>query len=684
MHRIGKVVLCTAFGSIAALGAMSGVQAAPQEKVQQDQDPAAYDNTEPADSKTTAAKEKTASADRTQNIVLEPIVVTASRIPEPITEAKADISIVSREQIEKMHMATVEEALRTVPGVQFLNYGANGLNANLSGLRINGSKDIVVLVDGVRINDFQGANNSGYMYASQLSNMDNIERIEVLRGSAGTVYGSGARGGVINIITREIEENKTTVDLSAGGFGKTSYKANTQGKHDALAWNVYYNKNANGDTKDGSGKTWKGHNDMENVGVKFVYDLSKTQKITASYDSTKASYSGTDFIYNNDYDGDYSSKAFTLRHDWKISPQWTHMLTYRKSDIRGTYGQLYHNAQAPYHFKRDNSYEFLSEQLRYELPHNDLIFGVDYSKGTDNALRPIGWDPDTGDRLYGHKSMRNFSYYIQDTWEFVPHVYLTGGLRYDRPSGDVGAKRAQIGSHTSKSYKLSWDITDRDTIYMGRSDFYILPSIEQLTDPQYGNGDLLPAEGRTTSVGYNRTFKDHSILTVNWFTTKSARTIGYSSSGQYQNYDNAVARGWNAQYITQWGKHWTGHVGWAHLFWDANGDNFAMGYYPKDELTFGVSYSYAKVNAGLEGFYFMRQVNPMYADQKGWPADNYGVYNLSVNYSPEKDMTFYLKVDNIFDKLYAEHTNVIHMGGRPGQWYSMPGRSLVIGMQMRF
>ena len=49
MHRIGKVVLCTAFGSIAALGAMSGVQAAPQEKVQQDQDPAAYDNTEPAD-----------------------------------------------------------------------------------------------------------------------------------------------------------------------------------------------------------------------------------------------------------------------------------------------------------------------------------------------------------------------------------------------------------------------------------------------------------------------------------------------------------------------------------------------------------------------------------------------------------------------------------------------------------
>ena len=652
---IGKILLCAAAAAAALPGYMNDASAA-----------------------------ASAPAEETNVYYLEDIVVTANRVPEPIAEAKADISIVSRRQIEESHINTVEEALRTVPGVQFLNYGANGLNANLSGIRINGSKDIVVLVDGVRINDFQGANNSGYMYASQLSNMDNIEQIEVLRGSAATVYGSGARGGVINIITREIKENRTTVDLSAGGFGKTSYKVNTQGKRDALAWNVYYNKNESGDAKDGAGKTWEGHNDMENVGVKLVYDLSKTQKITAAYDDTKASYSGVDLIYDNDYDGEYTSRTFTLRHDWKISPQWTHMLTYRKSDISGVYGQLYHNATAPYHFKRDNSYEFLSEQMRYELPRNDLVFGVDYSKGMDNTLRPIGWDPETGDRLYGYKSMRNLSYYIQDTWEVVPRVSLMGGLRYDRPSGDVGNTSAQLASHTSKSYKLSWDMTDRDTIYMGRSDFYILPSIEQLTDPQYGNGDLLPAEGRTTSVGYNRTFGDHSLLTLNWFTTKSTKTIGYSRSGRYQNYDNAVSRGWNAQYITQWGKHWNAHVGWAHLFWDANGDNFAMGYYPKDELTFGVSYTYAKVTAALNGFYFMRKVNPGYADQKGWPSDNYGVYNLSVNYTPVKDMTFYLKVDNLFNKFYAEHTNVIHLGGRPGQWYAMPGRSVTVGIKISF
>lgn len=127
---------------------------------------------------------------------MAPVVVTANRMNENLVDARADISVVTSRQIEKLHLNTVEDALRTVPGTQYLNYGGNGLNANLSGIRINGSKDIILLVDGVRVTDFNGANNSGYMYSSLLNNMDNVERIEVLRGSAGALYGSGAKGGV--------------------------------------------------------------------------------------------------------------------------------------------------------------------------------------------------------------------------------------------------------------------------------------------------------------------------------------------------------------------------------------------------------------------------------------------------------------------------------------------------------
>lgn len=112
------------------------------------------------------AADATADDADTMEFTLDSMVVTASRIPTKITEAKADISVITRKDIEQMHMSSVEEVLRTVPGVQFMNYGGNGgMNANMSGIRINGSKEVVVLVDGVRVNEFQGSD-SGYFFAA--------------------------------------------------------------------------------------------------------------------------------------------------------------------------------------------------------------------------------------------------------------------------------------------------------------------------------------------------------------------------------------------------------------------------------------------------------------------------------------------------------------------------------------
>lgn len=119
-----------------------------------------------------------------------------------------------------------------------------------------------------------------------------------------------------------------------------------------------------------------------------------------------------------------------------------------------------------------------------------------------------------------------------------------------------------------------------------------------MTITRYGNDKLKSAEGRTSSIGYNKKFDDYNILTVNWFETKSDVTIGYGSSGQYQNFSNAVSKGCNTQYITQLGEHWNANIGWSHLSYHANGDNYEMGYYPKDMATFGIYYNYAKVRFG--------------------------------------------------------------------------------------
>lgn len=91
----------------------------------------------------------------------------------------------------------------------------------------------------------------------------------------------------------------------------------------------------------------------------------------------------------------------------------------------------------------------------------------------------MGFDED-GDAIYGDRSMKNHSYYIQDDWKLSPAITLSGGLRHDKPNGDGSSPN--MDSHTSKSYKLSFDLTKKDTFYAGRSDFYILPSLYQLYD----------------------------------------------------------------------------------------------------------------------------------------------------------------------------------------------------------
>ena len=99
--------------------------------------------------------------------------------------------------------------------------------------------------------------------------------------------------------------------------------------------------------------------------------------------------------------------------------------------------------------------------------------------------------------------------------------------------------------------------------------------------------------------------------------------------------------------------------------------------------TFLIGYNKDKFGAALDGFYFIRRTNPANSDVRGWPSNKYGVYNLSMDYAPTKQMKFYLKVDNIFDKLWAEHTDVI-WNGVPGSWYSQPGRTITLGMQYKF
>lgn len=140
----------------------------------------------------------------------ETIVVTASRIPVPLSAVGSSITVIDREQIEHRQSAFAVDLLRNVPGVAISQSGSIGSQTQL---RMRGAEanQVLVLVDGIEANDPAG--NAEFAFEN-LGTWD-IDRIEVVRGAQSGLWGSDALAGVINVITRQPNE-----ELSVSGFGE--------------------------------------------------------------------------------------------------------------------------------------------------------------------------------------------------------------------------------------------------------------------------------------------------------------------------------------------------------------------------------------------------------------------------------------------------------------------------------
>ncbi|WP_325601999.1 TonB-dependent receptor plug domain-containing protein [Rhodopila sp.] len=130
---------------------------------------------------------------------LPDVVVTATRVPSPVEQIPAGVTIIDRKTIETHGYNTLSDALQDVPGVHVSQSGGPGAQTSVF-IRGTEGQHVLVLRDGMPINDAADVN-GGYTNFSTETLAD-VERIEVIRGPMASLYGSGAVGGVINIISR--------------------------------------------------------------------------------------------------------------------------------------------------------------------------------------------------------------------------------------------------------------------------------------------------------------------------------------------------------------------------------------------------------------------------------------------------------------------------------------------------
>ena len=596
---------------------------------------------------------------------LNEVVVTASRTPEKKIDTNADVAVVTAKEIEQKHFDDVAQAVKNVPGVFIASHGASGQVGNSDQIYINGSPNVVVLVDGMRRN----TNGNSLMNASiaELVAMDSIDHIEVLKGSASTLYGSDAQGGVINIITKKAKEDgvSTTLRTSFGDNSKEKYTLYNAGKEGNVFWSIEAGKELQGNYEDGWSRNVINHLNAKHYNAKLGYDLGNDSSVVVNYEKYKADYTlpnngSTDKIPAK---GRKDNDAISLQYNAKLSDRLSNQFS------------IYRNTTSfdipVQNWAMDMKTTGISDQLTYTTNNQTLTGGVDWYKDE------IPYYP--GNDAEG-QSTHNIAFYLQDKIDLTDQWNITPGVRVDHHS--------MFGTHTSPSVSIGYKQNDRTNYYLNYKSFFVAPNMSKLYG-QYGNPDLKPQEGNTIEFGVNHTFSDSFTGTFNIFHTHAKNLFGSDAAWKPINTGKANVNGFSLNLNKEFSQHWNTSIGYTFIHSPATAPNKNInsdGIIPESTLNINVGYQADKFNANLSGRGIMnRYGNKANNEMRNYA--NYWVWDLAANYQFTKEATLFARVNNIFDQFYTDVGSSFGpnaAGNYSEQWYSAPGRNFELGLQFQF
>ena len=590
--------------------------------------------------------------------MLDETVVTATRTPNKELKADANITVITGKDIERRHYTDLTQALRDVPGITINEYAPAGYN-NVNALYINGSNHVAVLIDGVRQNYAGGTSAS---LSSAMKDLSGIDRIEVLHGSASTLYGSDAKGGVINIITKKAQGMKTTLGIGYGSYSRQQYSIANAGGADGWDWRIKYQKDKSGDFKDAHGDTTPSRLDANSVGVHLGNQLSKASYLAFNLRSYKDS-DRYQALYEKRMGrvpkaGEYDRVDGNLIWNVQIDDTTKNQMSVARSKydyMAGGYGLTVWTTK-------------FSNQFDKKLGDHLLTAGFDYTK-----------DETDGTQLT-NRGLFNRSFYVQDQWSILPTLKLTAGIRHDSNSS--------FGSHSSPSVSLGYDIDPMTHVYASYSAYFITPTPSQLYAPIYGNPNLKPESGNTREFGIARDFGRGLSLTASYFMRHSKDRIWYHPVTFVNiNVGDEAAHGWSLQLDKRVDSHWRARVGYTQTH-TGKTEQYGVnidGILPRDQWNIGVDYRNRDFDSSLLARGMVGLEGPSDAIGKFLPTDNYWVVDLAMNYRVADATKVYLKVNNLFNQFYAENSNArASWWGAAEQWWTAPGRNFMIGVEQSF
>jgi vitamin B12 transporter len=452
------------------------------------------------------------------------LVVTATRSPQAADRVGQAVTVLDSQAIRSSQAVIVSDLLTRTAGVSFSRNGGTGASTQL---RIRGAEtdQTVVVVDGVKLND-PSSTGGGYNFANLL--VGDIARIEILRGSQSTLWGSQAIGGVVNIVTAEPEGPFEASLQAEAGTDQTGYlRGAVGGAQERLVWRLAASRFVtDGDTSAYAfGSEADGYRNTQLSGRARV-DL--TDQISADL---RTLYSEG----RNDFDG-FPAPAYSFA-DTDEYGTTKDLVVYAglnasffdgafRNRIAYGYTRTDRDNFDPAQPVTDRTFDAAGENRRWEYQGVVALgetwsatFGGEWEEAEMRTASPSQFDPRPAP---ARAKVEIGGLYAQAHGEIVPGVALTAGVRRD--------DHDTFGDHTVGQAALAWSLNKGATVL--RASFgqgFKAPTLYQLYSP-YGNLALEPESADAWDLGVEQALLDgRAKISAVWFARETTNQIDYFS-----------------------------------------------------------------------------------------------------------------------------------------------------------
>ncbi|MDZ7805733.1 MAG: TonB-dependent receptor [Gracilimonas sp.] len=583
------------------------------------------------------AVSQTINAQVADTLDLGEVVITASKTPTSERETTKPVTTITQAEIRKAPGLSVSELLNRQTGIMINGAVSSPGKDKSVYLRGAATQYTLILIDGFPVTD---PSSEGGAFDLRLLSLENVERIEIVKGSMSTLYGSDAIAGVINIITKKPEQGLVNANakMAIGSYNTNELSLGVNGTGDVASYNVNLSRSFTKGISEAEGEDFNRDGFERYVGsAELSFDFSDDLTITP-------------FLNYSNYNGDYDGGAF--------------------ADAENTYEADLINTGLRFNYKRNNfELKGAGTLTDTERKFTDA-FGVFNPKATlwNNDIYGV-YSFTENVRLLGGFNYQDLSFELDaidegsDIVSPYATLYLGSGFGLNTEFGIRLNKHSEYGTNWSFNISPVYNINEEIKVLTSLSSGFKAPTLNELFGPFGANPDLKPQTSLTFDAGLEyRSSSSGFSGGVNYFIRTVEDLITYDSSIGYVNVNEQNDSGFEVTSSYTWPDT---RINLYYNYLDGaitrEGEEFDnLIRRPDHSFGWGIQQNLSSdLIVDLNGKFIGERedlfFNMSTFQNETVELDSYVLLNVSLNYDlPEYNVSMFTSLNNILDASYQE------------------------------